>query len=41
MTVLTACEAEVIIDDPKSETTTEIETKNSNEGNESDGRGDG
>ena len=41
ITVLTACESEVTIDDPKSETTVEIESKTSDEGNSDDDRGNG
>ena len=41
ITALTACESEVTIDDPKSETTVEIESKTSDEGNSDDDRGNG
>ncbi len=37
----TACESEVTIDDPKSETTLEVDTKTGNEGNPDDDRGNG
>ena len=41
LTAFIACESEVTIDDPKSETSIEIDGKSGDEGNESDGRGDG
>ena len=37
----TACESEVTIDDPKSETSVEIDSKNGNESNDDDDRGNG
>ena len=40
LAVFTACESEVTIDDPQSETTLEIDAKNE-EDNDTDGRGNG
>lgn len=41
ITVMTACESEVTIDDPKSETTEEVTSKTGNQGNGDDDRDNG